>query len=189
LRWSVDGTTGSASCIQPGPSRRPRPAHVAGRLEDPVLRRLGMPLRPARPCTGNRAGPVTRCSGQAASPRPLEVPQPTASTTAVYGITHALAGSIQLDRSCLLDLLPQLLRPSLVTGLVSARASLTPRLAEASASQSLPSQLNRSGLDAAGRCRDRLSLRGTPSSPPESRRSLAPRARRVRRLAACFAEA
>jgi hypothetical protein len=59
-----------------------------------------------------------------------------------------LAGTIQLDRSCLLDLLPQILRPSLVTGLVPARASLTPRLAQASASQSLPSQLNRPGLGA-----------------------------------------
>jgi hypothetical protein len=57
-----------------------------------------------------------------------------------------LAGPIQLDRSCWLDLLPQLLRPLLVTGLVPARASLTPRLAEASASQSLPSQLNRPGF-------------------------------------------
>ena len=36
-------------------------------------------------------------------------------------------------------------RPSLVTGLVPARASLTPRLAQASASQSLASQLNRYG--------------------------------------------
>jgi len=45
----------------------------------------------------------------------------------------------------LLDLLSQELRPSLVTGLELARASLTPRLAEAAASQSLPSELNRSG--------------------------------------------
>jgi len=45
----------------------------------------------------------------------------------------------------LLDLLPQIVRRSLVTGLELARASLTPRLAAASASQSLPSQLNRSG--------------------------------------------
>jgi hypothetical protein len=58
----------------------------------------------------------------------------------------ALAGTTQLGRSCLLDLLPQILRRSLVTGLELARASLTPRLAEASASQSLPSQLNRPGL-------------------------------------------
>ena len=57
-----------------------------------------------------------------------------------------LAGTMQLDRSCLLDLLAQILRRSLVTGLELARASLTPRLAQASASQSLPSQLNRSGL-------------------------------------------
>jgi len=55
------------------------------------------------------------------------------------------AATIQLDRSCLLDLLPHILRRSLVPGLVLARASLTPRLAEASASQSLPSQLNRYG--------------------------------------------
>jgi len=48
------------------------------------------------------------------------------------------AATIQLDRSCWLDLLAQILRRSLVTGLVLARASLTPRLAEASASQSLP---------------------------------------------------
>ena len=54
-------------------------------------------------------------------------------------------GTIRLDRSCLLDLLAQIPRPSLVTGLEPARASLTPRLAEASASQSLPSQLHRSG--------------------------------------------
>ena len=60
------------------------------------------------------------------------------------GERDGLAGAIQLGRSCLLDLLLQILRRSLVTGLASARASLTPRLAEASASQSLPSQLNRS---------------------------------------------
>ena len=60
----------------------------------------------------------------------------------VFWITHDLAGTMQLDRSCLLDLLSQELRPSLVTGLELARASLTPRLAQASASQSLPSQLN-----------------------------------------------
>ena len=46
----------------------------------------------------------------------------------------------------MLDLLPQILRRSLVTGLELARASLTPRLAEASASQSLPSQRRRYGL-------------------------------------------
>jgi hypothetical protein len=43
------------------------------------------------------------------------------------------------------ELLPQILRRSLVTGLVLARASLTPRLAEASASPSLPSRVNRHG--------------------------------------------
>ena len=57
-----------------------------------------------------------------------------------------LAGTMQLGRSCLLDLLSQELRPSLVTGLALARASLTPRLAKESAAQSLPSQLRRSGL-------------------------------------------
>ena len=56
-----------------------------------------------------------------------------------------LAGTIQLGRSCLLDLLQQILRRSLVTGLALARASLTPRLAKESAAQSLPSQLNRPG--------------------------------------------
>jgi hypothetical protein len=56
-----------------------------------------------------------------------------------------LAGTIQLDRSCWLDLLPQILRPLLVTGLVLARASLTPRLAKEAAAQSLPSHLNGSG--------------------------------------------
>jgi hypothetical protein len=54
---------------------------------------------------------------------------------------------MQLVRPCLLDLLSQELRPSLVTGLELARASLTPRLAKASAAQSIPSQLNRSGLE------------------------------------------
>jgi len=54
------------------------------------------------------------------------------------------AGTIQLDRSCLLDLLAQILLRLLVTVLVLARASLTPRLAKESAAQSLLSQLNRS---------------------------------------------
>ena len=80
----------------------------------------------------------------------VEAPQPKAlaidATDTRRAVAEALAGPIPLDRSCLLDLLPQLLRPSLVTGLAPARASLTPRLAEASASQSLPSQLNRPGL-------------------------------------------
>jgi hypothetical protein len=62
--------------------------------------------------------------------------------------TQFLAGTIQLDRSCWLRLLPQELRCSLVTGLPSARASLSPRLAKESATPSLSSQLNRSGLDA-----------------------------------------
>ena len=53
--------------------------------------------------------------------------------------------TIRLDRSCLLDLLAQIPRRSLVTGLVPARASLAPRLAEASASPSLPSHVNRPG--------------------------------------------
>ena len=59
---------------------------------------------------------------------------------------NCYAGAIQSDRSCLLDLLAQILRRSLVAGLELARASLPPRLAQASASQSLPSQLNRPGL-------------------------------------------
>jgi len=57
-----------------------------------------------------------------------------------------LAVTMQLGRSCLLDLLAQIHRRSLVTGPVPARASPTPRLAQASASQSLPSQLNRPGV-------------------------------------------
>ena len=56
-----------------------------------------------------------------------------------------LAGTIQLGRSCWLDLLPQILRPSLDKGLVLARASLVPRLAEASAPPSLSSQRHRPG--------------------------------------------
>ena len=55
------------------------------------------------------------------------------------------ARTIQLDRSCWLRLLPQELRCSLVTGLPSARASLSPRLAKEFATPSLSSQLNRSG--------------------------------------------
>ena len=46
------------------------------------------------------------------------------------------AGTIQLDRSCWLSLLPQELRCSLVTGLPSARASFSPRLAKESATPS-----------------------------------------------------
>ena len=57
-----------------------------------------------------------------------------------------LAGTISLDRSCWLRLLPQELRCSLVTDLQWARASLSPRLAKESARPSLSSQLNRSGL-------------------------------------------
>ena len=62
----------------------------------------------------------------------------------------ASAGTIQLDRSCWLRLLPQELRCSLVTGLQSARASLSPCLAKESATPSLSSQLNRSGSDKFG---------------------------------------
>ena len=51
--------------------------------------------------------------------------------------TQFLAGTIQLDRSCWLRFLPQELRCSLVTGLPSARASLSPRLAKESATPSL----------------------------------------------------
>ena len=64
------------------------------------------------------------------------------------------ARPIQLGRSCLLDLLSQELRPSLVTGLALARASLTPRPQEPSASPSLPSQLNGPGqADVVAGCR------------------------------------
>jgi len=91
-------------------------------------------LGPSRASSGN-----PRAQGERSPGRP-------SSSPASSDKGRALAGTIQLDRSCLLDLLPQILRPSLVTGLVPARASLTPRLAQASASQSLPSQLNRPGL-------------------------------------------
>ena len=57
------------------------------------------------------------------------------------------AGTVRWDRSCWLRLLPQGLRCSLVTGLPSARASLSPRLAKESATPPLSSQLNRSGGD------------------------------------------
>lgn len=58
------------------------------------------------PALDNRAGAVTRCSGQAASRRPLEVPQPPASTTAVYGIAHALdAAGMCRDRLTLRETL------------------------------------------------------------------------------------
>ena len=65
------------------------------------------------------------------------------SETTRHGLRITLAGTTRWDRSCWLDLLPQLLRWSLVTGLGPARVSLTPRFAEASASQSLPSEVNR----------------------------------------------
>ena len=61
---------------------------------------------------------------------------------------YGLAGTIRLGRSCLLDLLAQFLRRSLVIPPLRD-ASLTPRLAQASASQSLPPQRNRSGLGGA----------------------------------------
>jgi mono/diheme cytochrome c family protein len=54
---------------------------------------------------------------------------------------------MQLGQSCLQDLPSQELRPSIVTGLELARASLTPRLAKESAAPSLPSQRHRSGLE------------------------------------------
>jgi len=57
-----------------------------------------------------------------------------------------LAGTIQLDRLRLLDLLSQIPRRSIVTGLVPARAPLPPRLIQASAPQCLSSQRNRPGL-------------------------------------------
>ncbi len=52
--------------------------------------------------------------------------------------TTRQAGMMQFDRSCLLDLLAQIPRRSLVSVLDLACASLTPRLAQASVSQPLP---------------------------------------------------
>jgi len=96
--------------------------------------------------------------------------------------TSTLAGTIQLDRSCLLDLLLQIPRRSLVTGRKLARASLAPRLAEASASQSLPPQLNRSCL--ANRSRNTATLR--PSlTHRDHRASRSPRARKTSSWSRC----
>jgi len=61
------------------------------------------------------------------------------------GSVAAFEVTKQGDRSCLLDLLPQELRPSLVTGLELARTSITPGLAEASAAPRRPSQPHRAG--------------------------------------------
>ena len=80
-----------------------------------------------------------------------------------HGLRITLAGTTRWDRSCWLDLLPQLLRWSLVTGLGPARVSLTPRFAEASASQSLPSQVNR---PASGASAVRTMVTGDSPKPP-----------------------
>lgn len=48
--------------------------------------------------------------------------------------------SVPLGRSCLLERFPSEGHPALVAHLVSARASLTPRCAKASAAPALPSQ-------------------------------------------------
>src|SRR2546423_12973680 len=61
---------------------------------------------------------------------------------------HFLAVTIQLARSCLLDLFAQGLRRSALTDPWRICARLPPRLAQKSASQSLPSQLNCYGLAA-----------------------------------------
>jgi hypothetical protein len=61
------------------------------------------------------------------------------------GSAAAFAVMMQGDRLCWLDLLPQELRRSLVTGLVRARASITPGLAEALAAPPRPSQPHRAG--------------------------------------------
>ncbi len=61
------------------------------------------------------------------------------------GSAAAFAVMVQWDRLCWLDLHPQELCRSLITGLVRARASITPGLAEASAAPPRPSQLHRFG--------------------------------------------
>ena len=61
------------------------------------------------------------------------------------GSAAAFAVMVQGDQLCWLDLLPQELRRSLITGLVRARASITPGLAEALAAPSRPSQPHRFG--------------------------------------------
>ena len=66
-------------------------------------------------------------------------------------LTFSPAGTMQSDRSCLLDLFTQELRRSSLTDPRGICARLTPRLAQKSASQSLPSQLHRSGPGEGGR--------------------------------------
>jgi len=107
-------------------------------------------------CRGQHGPPPHRSRGRAPQRGSLKKARGTAPGSCALPV-RALKGrppltvTIQLDRSCLLDLLAQILRRSLVTGLVLARASFTPRLAQASASQSLPSQLNRYGLGMSSR--------------------------------------
>ena len=101
------------------------------------------------------------------SSRNLRCERPSALPRRVHGggwmrvwrVGSFLSQRLELARSCWLRLLPQELRCSLVTGLQSARASLSPRLAKESATPSLSSQLNRSGL--AGLLRCSLSLIGS----------------------------
>ena len=108
----------------------------------------GRCFNPSRPSCRPRA--LTRRQGSRTSVRGGQsgsgVPPLIHAGQAAGSHLHShSAGTIQLDRSCLLDLLAQIFRPSLVTGLELARASLTPWLAQESAAQSLPSQLNRPG--------------------------------------------
>ena len=92
-------------------------------------------------------------SGSTAALRPRETediqrspwPEMNDASISFPGCSIGSARTIPLDRSCWLRFLPQEHRCSLVTGLESARASLSPRLAKASATPSLSSQLNRSG--------------------------------------------
>ena len=63
----------------------------------------------------------------------------------------ASAGTSHLDRSCWFDLPPQIPRPSLVMGVVMVRASLTPRIAGATAARSHLSQLHRFDFEASFR--------------------------------------
>ncbi len=107
-------------------------------------RRMGAAVHLAKPPATSPSVPEATSKVTSSSPT---VPGPSRrdATPGQPRVSSRLPVTIQLDRSCLLDLLAQILRRSLVTGLVPARASLTPRLAQASASQSLPSQLNRPG--------------------------------------------
>ncbi len=107
-------------------------------------------------CRGQHGPPRRRSQGRAPQRGSLKKARGTAPGSCALPVgalkgRPPLAVTIQLGRSCLLDLLAQILRRSVVTGLALARASLTPRLAQASASQSLPSQLNRYGLGMSSR--------------------------------------